>query len=170
MDNQLTKKVLNKELKLIKRVLNYDPYTIIASDDKNIREFFINGIKEDVVAIEDYELYYPRCDVIHTNLQNNNVLLLNFEQKVKEYSNHHKNKFDREWHAIYYSLIPYRDLFRQNGMHSIVIVCDNKTAYGALSDANLGSATYACFIDRRLERAEKECERVKVNKDKLLTN
>ncbi len=173
MDKQLLEKFLYKELRDIKGMINYDPYTIIASDNKDIREFFIDNIKDDVIVMENYGLYYPKCETIHKNLQNNNVLLLNFEQRVKEYSEHHKNKFDRKWHAIYYSLIPYRDLFRKNGMHSIVIVCDNDTAYGALRDSNLGSAVYACFIDRRLERAKKSYKNIresKEDKDTLLAN
>lgn len=172
-DNQVLKVILKKEVNKVQRMINYAPYAVVASDNKKIREFFIDGLKDKVIVMKDYELYYPKRKDVYSNLKKNNILLLDFEQKVQKYREHCKNDFDKSWHATYYALIPYRDLFRQNDMHSIVIVCDNATAYDIMRDANLGSAVFVSFIDRHLERSEilhKHNESVEENKDNLSVN
>ena len=158
MDNQVQDK-LNKLVRKTKNLLNSWPYMVVASDNEEIRQHFIKSLSKDVDILEDYDLYYPKRMVIHERLKRRHVLLLNFEQKIKEYIAHDSQCYNEEdaWMGVYDALIGFRDKFSVNNHHTIVIVCDNKMAYEILTDANLKSAAWTTFVDKELARKPLEC-------------
>ena len=148
--------ILNKHVKTIKQMLGYSPYIVVSSAYKEVREFITEALKEDVLQIEDYELVYPSRETINAYLQNSHVQLLNFEEKIENYKNSYTSIGKDVEYAEYYAMIPFRDWFRKNNMHSIVIVCDNETTRNLCCDANLTSATTRIVLDNKLTKNEKD--------------
>ena len=142
--------VLNKAIKVIKQMLGYSPYIVVSSDYKEIRDFITEELKQAVLQIKDYALVYPNREAINDYLQNNHVQLLNFKENIESYKNSYASIGKDTKYAEYYAVIPFRDWFRKNNMHSIVIVCDNETAKNLCCDANLTSATTRIVIDNKL--------------------
>ena len=137
--NNLLNKALNKELRKIKLSLGYNPIMVISSDDEKLREFFVKEVSKLVEVVTDYELYgYGKQDLINKWSQSN-ILLMDFEDKLKNYAARDKSYYEdqEDWHHVYHALIDYRDFFRKYGEHTMVIVCSNQTRINMCMDAQL---------------------------------
>ena len=153
--------ILNKHTKTIKQMLGYSPYIVFSSDYKEVRAFITEALKQYAKQIEDYELVYPSRENINHYLQNNHVQLLNFEEKIENYKNSYASIGKDIKYAEYYAMIPFRDWFRRNNMHSIIIVCNNETARKLCCDANLTSATTRIVLDNKLAPKDKLTQEAK---------
>lgn len=153
--NEFLIRVIEKELKRIELIIGYLPFIVVSSDNPDIRKYFVEKLSKKVIAIGDYELYgYGKLD-LRNRWANNNLLLLDFEKKLKNYANSHTKYYGEEdWHHVYHALIDYRDWFRKYSEKTMIIICGNKTRIDMCRDAQLSCCINFVLIDNKLSKPE----------------
>lgn len=163
MEDRLLKNVEQDVLQKVCLLLENSnwPYLFIVSNDKDVRNFFENNLKnksELINSLSDYKLYNNGNTIIN-KLYEKNLLLLNIEEKEKEleeYSKEVKSPF--VGNALYYALAFARESIEKT-KHFLVVVCSEDLAQKILSaNPTVSSCSNFFFIDDILEVERKKIE------------
>lgn len=105
------------------------PYLIISTDDEYLRDRFINELSKHTKVLTEYSFIGCGEDRIKEELIENNILLLNFDDKVEQYRKY-KNNYeaftDEFGKCECYVLDKFREYFYKSGVfHTIVIIGDS---------------------------------------------
>ena len=132
------------------------PYIFVVSDDGNIRNYFINNIRnlDNVITIDDSEI---ESDVpLIEALTKKNVLLLNVDSKAKELKKMVDSMRNKEtsYNSLYYRLVLKRE-FLWKHKKSIIVVSDEKTIVPLIQEnQSLASTSVFHFVDDYIKEQE----------------
>lgn len=125
------------------------PYIFVISNDKYIRDYFIERISylKNVSVIDESK---ANSEIeLKDKLEVGNILLLNTDKKDNEIRNL-INK-DENYNALYYRLVFLREYLWKN-KKTIIIVCDEKTIEPLLHEnQSLASTSSFHFIDDQIK-------------------
>ena len=122
------------------------PYYCIISDDFEVRNIVTEELSKFVNPLEDYSFLYPGYEKIKQALQKRSIVLLNLEEKIKEYQS--KGGFDFKV-ATYLCFIQFREHFVKFP-NTIYVVCDREVFRGMLWNGNLSSVTNFNILDDKI--------------------
>ena len=126
---------LNEEIKSIEWFLGITPYVFICCNDENAKKYFLEKLKHKIKTLTDYSLNSMGEELIKKELIHNHILLLNFEEKVKEYKyyldqqdirQYGKKRQREDGFEECYGLIRFREHFHREGNRHTIVVIGNR--------------------------------------------
>ncbi|MGM9849788.1 MAG: hypothetical protein ACI31V_02695 [Bacilli bacterium] len=149
------KAYLNEEIKSVEWFLGTTPYIFVCCDDEKTKKYFTEELKHKIKSLTDYSLNSMGEDQIKNELTNNHILLLNFEEKAKEYKHYLDQQDIKKYGKIRkredgteecYGLIRFREHFHREGNRHTIVIVGNRNLHRRISECLPDLSTVSEFL------------------------